>query len=139
ISDADTWALSSYDTALQLDPNNPYLYMQEGNVNYLSKQFATAQTKLEKSVALNPNYSNALYSLGLVYDATGHKDKAIEQFTKVQQLNPKDTTISKILANLKAGLPALQSPTPPTETPPANSSMGETSTPAEENTAPTKK
>ncbi|MGA2418345.1 MAG: tetratricopeptide repeat protein [Candidatus Staskawiczbacteria bacterium] len=135
IGDSSTWALSSYDQALKLDPNDPYLLSQEGTVDYISAEalgsdkadqksqlLSQAQAKLEKSVALNPNYSNGLYTLGLVYDALGKKDKAIAEFTKVQQLNPKDTTIPKILSNLNAGLPALQSP--PATTPPATNSSG---------------
>jgi len=131
ISDSAKWALDSYDKALYLDPNNPYIYMQKGNVNYVSAMtlgenqadqknqlLATAQGLLEKAVELNPSYVNAFYSLGLVYDALGQKDKSIIEFTKVQQLNPQDTTVQNILNNLKAGRPAVQVATPPTETPP---------------------
>jgi len=131
--DAGTWAINSYDSALKLDPNNPYLFSQEGNV-YLAEAtgssatdqkdqlLAKAQTQLEKAVALNPSYSNALYSLGIVYDFLGQKAKAIDAFTKLQQLNPTNTDIPKILANLNAGKPALQSATPPVETPPSGTS-----------------
>lgn len=122
ISDSGTWAENSYNEAIKLDPNDPYLFAQQGNISFISAQNATADQKnkllvsaknnLEKSTSLNPTYSNGLYSLGLVYDALGQKDKAIEVFTKVQQLNPQDTVIPKILNNLKDGLPALQSPAP---------------------------
>jgi tetratricopeptide (TPR) repeat protein len=140
VGDTSTWAIKSYDQALKLDPNNPYLLSQEGAVDFGSalalgqdkadqkiQLLNTAKDKLEKAVNLNPNYSNALYYLGLVYDALGQKDKAIAEFTKVQQLNPKDTTIPKILSNLNSGLPALQAPpvvTPPEVTPPADNSTG---------------
>jgi len=134
-SDAQTWAINSYDSALKLDPNNPYLFAQEGNV-YLAQALglsadqsdqknqllAKAQTQLEKAVALNQNYSNALYSLGLVYDGLGLKDKAIADFTTVQQLNPNNKSIQQILDNLKAGQPALQTATPPAATPPSATS-----------------
>jgi len=133
LSDAETWAISSYDSALKLDPNNPYLFFQEGTI-YLSgalgsssdqkeQLLAKAQTQLEKAIALNPNYSNALYSLGIVYDSLGEKDKAVAAFTKLQQLNPADTDIAKLLANLKAGKSILQT-SPPVETPP--NAAGET-------------
>ena len=129
-SDASTWAIVSYDSALRLDPNNPYLFAQEGNI-YLAlalkatadqadqknQNLAHAQTQLEKAISLNPSYSNALYSLGLVYDYLGQNNKAIDAFTKLQQLNPANTDISAILANLQAGRPALQSYTPPLESP----------------------
>ena len=129
-ADAPTWAINSYDSALKLDPNNPYLFSQEGNV-YLAdaanlsadqadqknQLVAKAQNQFEKAVALNPNYSDALYSLGIIYDSSGQKDKAIDAFTKLQQLNPTNTDISKILDNLKAGKPALQVVTPTVENP----------------------
>jgi len=130
LSDASNWAVASYDQALKLDPNNPYLFFQEGNI-YLTNAIglatdkaeqknqllAKAQEQLEKAVALNPNYSNALYSLGIVYDSLGQKTKSIDAFTRLQQLNPQNTDIPKILANLRAGRSALQSATIPTEAP----------------------
>jgi len=125
IGDTSSWSLKAYDSALALDPNDPYLLSQEGAVNYVSKNYAAAQGELEKAIALNSNYSTGLYYLGLVYDALGDKANAIKEFTLLQQLNPKDTNIPKILANLNAGQPALQqspapSPTPtPTPTPKA--------------------
>ena len=133
--DTSTWSINSYNQALKLDPNNPYLYSQEGAVNFISalalgqdkvdqktQLLNTAKGELNKSISLNSNYLDALYTLGLVYDALGQKDQAIDEFTKVQQLNPQDTTVPKILSNLNAGLPALQ--TPPAATPPAENSTG---------------
>lgn len=130
LDDATTWALTSYDEALKLDPNNPYFYFQKGNVNYLLAEKSAqvnrgkkieylnnAKDLLEKAVSLNPNYSNALYSLGIVYDALGENAKATEIFTKVQQLNPDNEEIAKILSSLKAGRSISSIATMPTETP----------------------
>mgnify|MGYP001617664107 CR=1 FL=1 len=64
-----------------------------------------------------------MYSLGLVYDALGQRDKAIEQFTIVKQLNPDDKNIQQILDNLNAGRSALQTVAPVVETPPAEDSL----------------
>jgi len=121
---AATWAINSYDSALKLDPNSPYLFFQEGSV-YLAEATASsidqalknqllakAQGQLEKAVNLNPNYPDAWYSLGIIYDFFGQKNKAIDAFTKLQQLNPTNTDITKVLNNLKAGRSAFQSITP---------------------------
>jgi len=121
IGDSLTWATNSYEKALELDPNNLYVLSQASAVDFVTAEalspskadqkkqlLASAKTKLEKAVSLNPNYSNALYYLGLVYDATDQRSKAIEQFEKLQKLNPEDTNIPKILANISAGLPPLQ-------------------------------
>ncbi len=133
-SDSAKWAIDSYDSAIKLDPNNPYLFAQEGNV-YLAEALnppttgdqknqllSQARTQLEKAVSLNANYSNALYSLGIVYDSLSQKDKAIGAFTTLQQLNPTNTDISNALSNLKAGKSLVQSATPPAETPPSEAS-----------------
>ena len=46
--------------------------------------------------------------LGLVYDKKGEKEKAIKQFEKVLELNPKNQEVEQILENLKKGLSALE-------------------------------
>ncbi len=61
---------------------------------------------------MNENYSNARYFLGLIYDKEGKENKAIEQFGKIEELNPDNEEVKKILANLKAGKPALEGITP---------------------------
>ena len=141
VNDANDWALNSYESAIQLDPQNPYLYMQEGIINFISASnpqtktprsqlLGLAKEKLEKSVSLNESYSNALYFLGLVYDALGDKNKAIESFTRVKILNPANDEISRILNNLKAGLPAIQqADLPPVETPPSSEDTNQNTVP----------
>jgi tetratricopeptide (TPR) repeat protein len=86
---------------------------EEQKTEFLSQ----AKDSLKKATSLNPNYSNGLYSLGLVYDALGQKDKAIEKFEIVNQLNPDNSDILKILSNLKSGKPALQDPNITPESP----------------------
>jgi hypothetical protein len=132
VPDAGTCALDSYEQAIKSDPNNPYIFSQQGNVNLIlslsakneeKEQFLTkAKEQLEKSVNLNPNYSDAIYLLGLVYDQIGQKDNAITEFTKLQQLNPQNTDIPKIIENLKAGRSILQTATPPPAEPPSENS-----------------
>jgi tetratricopeptide (TPR) repeat protein len=133
-------AVASYDGALKLNPNDPYSLAQKGNVFLVaalkstqdqaqqrSQYFSQAREQLEKAVSIKPDYSNALYSLGSVYDFLNQKDKAIEVFTKIQQLNPQNTDIKKILDSLNAGLPAPKITTPTVENPP---SVGTVSNPA---------
>jgi Flp pilus assembly protein TadD/O-antigen ligase len=113
LENASLWAITSYDSAIKVDPNNPYLYLQKGNI-YLNEsvnpanasqknQFLDkAKEQLEKAVTLNPNYSDALYFLGLTYESLGQKNNAISAFTRIQQLNPTDKNIAKIISDLKA-------------------------------------
>jgi len=56
---------------------------------------------LEGVVAFFPNHSNALYSLGIAYQAKGEKEKAIRVFEKVLELNPGNQDIIQKLGELK--------------------------------------
>jgi len=110
VSDADTWALKSYETAVKLEPENPYLLTQLGQLQIVKKDLNRAKESFSKAIALNPNYSNARYFLGLIYDQEGNKDAALQEFNFIQQLNPGNNDIAKIIENLKAGKPAFGDP-----------------------------
>lgn len=120
VDNADAWAITSYDRALELDPGNPYLLTQEGIVYYTSVSSSSdissknqllnqSRNKLEEAISSNQNYSNALFYLGLVYNDLGQREKAVEQFVKLKQLNPNNASdFQKVIDNISAGLPALQ-------------------------------
>ncbi|MBI4919712.1 tetratricopeptide repeat protein [Candidatus Azambacteria bacterium] len=98
---------------------------QLGFLYYKSDRFDESKLVLERAVELSPNYSNARYFLGLIYDresqqfkpssaeAMEGRNKAIEQFLKISELNPDNNEVKKIIANLKAGKPALFGVAPP--------------------------
>ncbi|MDP2946205.1 MAG: tetratricopeptide repeat protein, partial [bacterium] len=85
---------------------------------YKNDQFDQSKPVFERTVELSPNYSNARYFLGLIYDreATG-KAEAIKQFEKIAELNPDNNEIKQILVNLKAGKAALFGIAPPAPAP----------------------
>ena len=94
-------------------PNNPGILFQLGLLNYQNKDYDKAGLALESAVAINSEYANARYFLGLVYDKQGKKDKAIEQFEIIQKANPDNQEINKILNNLMDGKNALAEIAPP--------------------------
>lgn len=51
-------------------------------------------------VKRNPNYSNALYSLGLLYEQLGNKVQALEYYYKVKSLNPDNNDITAKINSL---------------------------------------
>lgn len=101
-------ALAALENTQQYAPDDIGLAFQLGVLYYQNGEFSKAQAELERTIALSPNYANALYFLGLVYDELGQKDKAIEEFLKVAELNPDNSTVNKILDNLRAGKNALE-------------------------------
>ncbi len=98
-------------TQALLDPQDPDyvgLAFQLGVVYYQRRDYSKAKAEFEAAVATAPNYSNARYFLGLIYDQANQKDKAIEQFAKIADLNPDNQEVKNILSNLKSGKPALE-------------------------------
>ena len=89
-----------------LAPFDPLLAYQLGILYYGEEKNDLAKSEFERAVALDQNYSNARYFLGLIYDKEGNKEKAIEQFEWIERLNPEDEAIKTILKNLREGKPA---------------------------------
>lgn len=84
---------------------------QLGALHYGAGRFEKARAVLTDAVRLAPEYANALYFLGLVNDKLGDRGQAMVQFQKVLQLNPGNTDIEAVIANMRAGRPALDSST----------------------------
>ncbi len=133
VKDADSWAVTSYKRAIDLEPASSYFYVELAQVYILKEDLGAATESLLKAIELNPNYSNAHYYLGLIYDKQNKKDEAIAQFETLSQLNPDNKDITTILENLKAGKPAFgeqaQAPAPDLNAP--TGSNVSTSVPAE--------
>jgi|GEM_PF-1230085 len=94
---------------------------QLGFLYYKAGRYDDSKLVFERTVQLSPNYSNARYFLGLIYDRENPKDKskAIEQFEKIAELNPDNNEIKQILVNLKSGKAALLGIVPPAKAPQA--------------------
>ena len=98
-------------------PNDIGILFQLGLLYYQAGDYMNAKAVLERTVALNTNYSNARYFLGLAYDNLDQTQAAIEQFEKIQILNPDNAEVVTILSNLRGGRKALSSISPPKPAP----------------------
>ncbi len=99
-------------------PNDVGVAFQLGLLYYKKASWTPAAAEFERAILLDANYSNARYFLGLVYDRQGDKAKAIDQFEKVLFLNPGNQDLITIIANLRAGKPAIpEVPKNPSELP----------------------
>lgn len=56
-----------------------------------------------EAIKFQPEYSNALYSLGLLYENKNDKNKALEYYYKVKELNPGNKDIVEKIKTLVAG------------------------------------
>lgn len=111
-------ALMGLEELKKAAPLDADLSFQLGALYYNNNELGKAQAELERTIFLNEKYSNARYVLGLIYDKTGKKIKAIDQFEEIMALNPDNQEVKKILKNLNDGknaLNGLSSPAEPAE------------------------
>ena len=104
----DDWALDMYQNAIKLEPSNPSLFNEVGQIYLIKNNLDNAKIAFEKAVELMPQYVDARYYLALIADAQGEKEIAIEQLTIVWQLLPADDrqskeNVAKAIESLKQG------------------------------------
>jgi tetratricopeptide (TPR) repeat protein len=103
-------AIAKMEINRQLLPRDTGIAFQLGVLYYKAERFREAGAEFVRAVVLDPDFANARYFLGLLYDQAGDKESALDQFNRIARLNPDNEHIQQIIANLKAGLPALGSP-----------------------------
>ncbi|KND48320.1 MAG: Tfp pilus assembly protein PilF [Parcubacteria bacterium C7867-003] len=96
-------AVRSVTAASIIDPTNPAIFFQLGLLKYNQGDFNGAITALEKATEMTPDYANAKFFLGLSYEATKQREKAIKQFEDLSVSNPDSKEVEQILSNLRAG------------------------------------
>ena len=137
VQGSEDLAIQSYEKAMVLEPINPFIKTQLGQLyliksNLFNQQavvdkdlVAKSRGVLEEALKLNPNYANARYFLALIQDKAGAKKEALENFKILKSTNPDNKLIAQIIANLEQGLPALGVPPQPA-TPPSSLKAQET-------------
>ncbi|MBU2263337.1 tetratricopeptide repeat protein [Patescibacteria group bacterium] len=110
-------AIQRTEQTVLIAANDTGALFQLGLLYYQDKNYDSSRFAFERAVALSPNYSNARYFLGLIYDRKGMKKEAIEQFEKIQELNPGNDEVKNILKNLRSGKNALIDISPPAPSP----------------------
>ncbi|HBU06843.1 MAG TPA: hypothetical protein DEB09_02060 [Candidatus Magasanikbacteria bacterium] len=96
-------AIGVYEKAVSIGFNNPEIFFNYGRLLYNRSQDndrKLAEQLWLASVQLQPNYSNALYSLGLLYEGTGEYSKALEYYKKVDSLNPGNEDVKNKISSL---------------------------------------
>ena len=59
---ASDWAISSYNTAIQLDPTNPRLKLDLGGMYYAMGDYLSAANQFRQAFSLKTDYANAYYN-----------------------------------------------------------------------------
>jgi tetratricopeptide (TPR) repeat protein len=82
--------------AFRFSPKNPEILFQLGRLLYNRNKgddLRLAEQAFLGAVNLNPDYSNALYSLGLLYERLGQQKEALGYYNHVLRLNPDNADI----------------------------------------------
>jgi tetratricopeptide (TPR) repeat protein len=94
-------AMGDFNKALDLDPNNPAVYIERGHLYSLMFDMIKAIEDYTQAIRLIPNNAKAYWFRGMAYracvslsisspDGTNYLDRAIADFTQVLQLKPED-------------------------------------------------
>ena len=100
-------AIEELEKTKEISPYDVGLLFQLGIIYYNNGDYNKAKLEFERAVLIEPKYANALYFLGLSYDKLNEKERAINIFEKVRELNPNNQEVKNILNNLKEGKDAL--------------------------------
>ena len=81
-------ALTRYQHALELDPQNTRLAVRLGQIYASKRDLTNAVNVLETSLKASPNSTELLYWLGFSYRAENQDEKAITAFRRVLKIDP---------------------------------------------------
>lgn len=90
IADAANFALSSYSTAVSVDPKNPSHHLALARVSVSLKDLNKAAAHLEEAIKLKNDYAPAIFLLVQVYDGQGKIPDAVKRAEELLSLNIND-------------------------------------------------
>ncbi len=105
-------AHSSASLAVQYAPQDPLAWYNIGSIAYAEKDYVTAIPALEKALALEPNYANAEYVLGLSYFEAGRPQDSLRVFEALAALEPNRQVVQDAITNLRENKPPIPVPAP---------------------------
>jgi tetratricopeptide (TPR) repeat protein len=86
-----------YDKALQLAPNNLYLWSNKGVTQFRAGKFKNAEESFRKAIAIAPEDHFSWCTLGIVEYSQGKYDDAVNALTKSLAINSKNATAHNYL------------------------------------------
>lgn len=95
--DKYTDAEKIYEKALQLAPNNLYLWSNKGVTQFRAGKFKNAEESFRKALAIAPEDHFSWCTLGIVEYSQGKYDEAVNSLTKSLAINSKNATAHNYL------------------------------------------
>ena len=85
---AVTDAIETFDALISLEPGFAEAWNKRATVNFMAGNYADAIADIEETLSLEPRHFGAQSGKGLVLDAMGEKEAALEAFEKALRINP---------------------------------------------------
>ena len=81
-------ALSNFDKAIALEPDNSLFYFERGNLYLAIRNYNKAIQDYFQSIYINPNYADVYFNLGYAHTDLHEHEKAIDFFSKAINIKP---------------------------------------------------
>jgi tetratricopeptide (TPR) repeat protein len=131
---ADAWALSAYQRAIILDPQNPTYRLAIGGVYYQLKQYDEAMRAFEQAAMLKNDWPNAQYNYAwAAYQKGDFQKAALAMQSTVSLIDPKqnEADYKKAQSDLEEFKQKLPPETQPVEEPKSSDQSGMLTLPPE--------
>jgi len=90
--------------ALELDPEEPWVYQTLATLNLWQKDYAAAESAAMRGMEVAPNFAGSFMALGQVLDFTGRHEAAIEAFEHGLRLDPGFDLFLHLIGRAQLGL-----------------------------------
>ena len=94
IDGAGDWAIDSYEKALELEPNNPYVLTELGRVYIAKEEVELAREKFRAAIVAKSDYAPARFQTALTYVEEDKIAEAITEMESAKQISPNDVGVA---------------------------------------------
>lgn len=94
-------ALDCLNEAINMDSNNPLLYLNRGYVNHVANNYEKAMEDYNTAIQINPNYAYAYNNRGVLKVALKDVNGAMEDYNKALQIDSKYSDVYYNKGNLE--------------------------------------
>ena len=89
--EADTWAINTLVTARQINPTNPFIFLELGRLTLINDKPQEAVLYFSQAVELKPDLPVAHYQLGVAFQALDQLENTRIAWQQALQLLPETT------------------------------------------------
>ena len=94
-------AITDFDKAIELSPQNPELYLNRGYIKHIANDKNGAMEDYNKAISLNKNFAFAYNNRGALKVSMGDVNGAIADYNQALAINPRYADVYYNRANLK--------------------------------------